>query len=62
MVAAFAGTPRDPKLDMAELEAVEEHFEKVTAGFPSPRTFLDIGCATGRLLQWDAGAGLGPRR
>ncbi len=32
MVAAFAGTPRDPKLNMAELEAVEEHFEKVTAG------------------------------
>ncbi len=32
MVASFAGTARDPKLDMAEMEAVEEHFEKVSAG------------------------------
>jgi len=31
MMAAFADTPRDPKLNMAEMEAVEEHFEKVTA-------------------------------
>jgi len=32
MVAAFAGTPRDPRLDMAEMEIVETHFDKVTAG------------------------------
>ena len=32
MAATFAGTPRDPKLDMAEMEIVETHFEKVTAG------------------------------
>jgi oxaloacetate decarboxylase alpha subunit len=32
MVATFVGTPRDPKLDMAEMEIVETHFEKVTAG------------------------------
>jgi oxaloacetate decarboxylase alpha subunit len=32
MVAVLAGTPRDPKLNMAEMEVVEEHFEKVTAG------------------------------
>jgi oxaloacetate decarboxylase alpha subunit len=32
MVASFAGTARDPKLDMAEMEVVEGHFEKITAG------------------------------
>jgi oxaloacetate decarboxylase alpha subunit len=32
MVAVFVGTPRDPKLDMTEMEIVETHFEKVTAG------------------------------
>ena len=32
MAATFAGTPRDPKLDMAEMEIVEAHFDKVTAG------------------------------
>ena len=32
MAATFAGTPRDPKLDMTEMEIVETHFEKVTAG------------------------------
>jgi len=32
MVASFVGTSRDPKLNMEEMEAVEEHFEKITAG------------------------------
>ena len=32
MAAVFTGTPRDPKLDMAEMEIVEAHFDKVTAG------------------------------
>jgi oxaloacetate decarboxylase alpha subunit len=32
MVATFVGTPRDPGLNMAEMEIVETHFEKVTAG------------------------------
>jgi oxaloacetate decarboxylase alpha subunit len=32
MAATFAGTPRDPKLDMAEMEIVETHFDKVTTG------------------------------
>ncbi|MBN2465225.1 acetyl-CoA carboxylase biotin carboxyl carrier protein [candidate division WOR-3 bacterium] len=32
MVASFAGTARDPKLDMGEMEVVEGHFEKITAG------------------------------
>ena len=32
MAATFAGTPRDPGLNMAEMEIVETHFEKVTAG------------------------------
>jgi SAM-dependent methyltransferase len=27
-------------------------FDRVTAGMPAPRTFLDVGCATGMLLQW----------
>jgi oxaloacetate decarboxylase (Na+ extruding) subunit alpha len=32
MAATFAGTPRDPKLNMAEMEIVEAHFDKVTTG------------------------------
>jgi len=32
MVAVFAGTPRDPKLDLTEMEFVESHFEKVAVG------------------------------
>jgi SAM-dependent methyltransferase len=32
-------------------------FDRVTAGMPSPRTFLDVGCATGMLLQWVQGRG-----
>ena len=32
MVATFVGTPRDPGLNMTEMEIVETHFEKVTAG------------------------------
>jgi SAM-dependent methyltransferase len=27
-------------------------FDRLAARMPSPRTFLDIGCATGMLLQW----------
>lgn len=32
MVASFAGTGRDPGLDMAEMEIVEAHFGKLAAG------------------------------
>ena len=32
MVATFAGTPRDPRLNMAEMEIVEGHFGKMAAG------------------------------
>jgi oxaloacetate decarboxylase alpha subunit len=32
MVASFAGTERDPGLDMAEMETVEGHFGKMAAG------------------------------
>jgi len=32
MVASFAGTKRDPGLDMAEMEIVEAHFGKLAAG------------------------------
>lgn len=34
-------------------------FDRVTAGMLSPRTFLDVGCATGMLLQWMQGRGWG---
>jgi 2-polyprenyl-3-methyl-5-hydroxy-6-metoxy-1,4-benzoquinol methylase len=34
-------------------------FDRVAAGMPSPRTFLDVGCATGMLLQWMQGRGWG---
>ncbi len=34
-------------------------FDRITAGMPSPRTFLDVGCATGMLLQWMQGRGWG---
>ncbi|MCX6841523.1 MAG: acetyl-CoA carboxylase biotin carboxyl carrier protein [candidate division WOR-3 bacterium] len=32
MVATFVGTPRDPGLNMAEMEIVEAHFAKLAAG------------------------------
>jgi 2-polyprenyl-3-methyl-5-hydroxy-6-metoxy-1,4-benzoquinol methylase len=32
-------------------------FERIAAATPPPRTFLDVGCATGRLLQWLAADG-----
>jgi oxaloacetate decarboxylase alpha subunit len=32
MVATFAGTPRDPQLNMAEMEFVESHFGKLASG------------------------------
>ncbi len=32
MVACFAGTPRDPGLNLAEMEKVEEHFERISVG------------------------------
>lgn len=32
MAACFAGTPRDPGLNLAEMELVEKHFERVSAG------------------------------
>jgi SAM-dependent methyltransferase len=32
-------------------------FERVTVSLPSPRTFLDVGCATGMLLAWVRGRG-----
>lgn len=35
------------KLGLADIE-----FDRVTARLAAPRTFLDVGCATGRLLQW----------
>jgi SAM-dependent methyltransferase len=32
-------------------------FDRLAAVIPAPRTFLDVGCATGRLLQWLAADG-----
>jgi SAM-dependent methyltransferase len=32
-------------------------FERAAAGMPSPRAFLDVGCATGMLLAWMKGRG-----
>ena len=32
-------------------------FDRVTGGVTPPRTFLDVGCATGMLLQWVRGRG-----
>jgi 2-polyprenyl-3-methyl-5-hydroxy-6-metoxy-1,4-benzoquinol methylase len=35
------------RLGLADID-----FDRVTDGVAAPRTFLDIGCATGMLLQW----------
>ncbi len=42
---------------LMELGLRDVDFEARTAGLPRPRTFLDIGCATGMLLQAMRGRG-----
>ncbi|MCX7030037.1 MAG: class I SAM-dependent methyltransferase [Spirochaetes bacterium] len=42
---------------LMQLGLADIAFDRVTAGMPSPRTFLDVGCATGMLLQWVQGRG-----
>jgi 2-polyprenyl-3-methyl-5-hydroxy-6-metoxy-1,4-benzoquinol methylase len=32
-------------------------FDALTESMPSPRTFLDVGCATGMLIEWMKGRG-----
>ena len=44
---------------LMQLGLADIAFDRVTAGMPSPRTFLDVGCATGMLLQWMQGRRLG---
>jgi 2-polyprenyl-3-methyl-5-hydroxy-6-metoxy-1,4-benzoquinol methylase len=43
--------------DLMRLGLADVGFDRAGAGIPGPRTFLDIGCATGMLLEWMQGRG-----
>jgi SAM-dependent methyltransferase len=43
--------------DLMRRGLADVSFDRIAAATPSPRTFLDVGCATGRLLQWLAADG-----